>query len=501
MELAGANVAVDLSLSVDEDVGFVALRWHDRVSEPFVGTLDVVGREASVEPERFLGATVGLTIRGGSRRVQHLWAEIDRAEHRGSRRGLAEYRFRLRPQLARLAWRRRTRTLRDVAVHDVVEDVLAEHGVAPPLFRTTHSFEPRGLVVQYDETDLDFVARLLAEEPVWWTVTHDTGGHRLVVTDRATDRRRKLRVVRTAADGDGLVEWVVAAERGPSGVHVSASGRATAVGIDVREVVHVVADDARVRDAAHTIVGIDLEVEAHDDEAPTTERAPAVLVTDLVAVPVDVVPPVVVPPRTLTGRPVTATVVGPAGEQLWVDERGRVQIEIEGADDDSAPVWVPVAQPWAGPVHGTTYWPRIGDRVWVEFEEGDLTRPVVTGSLYTEDAPPPAALPAEKQRTMTTSPAGRFELDDRPGDERVAIAATRDLAVTLDGDLLVDGEADATIEVADELVIEAGTQLELRCGSTSIVLSAGGDVLVRGDDVTVEGTSTIDLTSPSVTGT
>jgi uncharacterized protein involved in type VI secretion and phage assembly len=126
---------------------------------------------------------------------------------------------------------------------------------------------------------------------------------------------------------------------------------------------------------------------------------------------------------------------------------------------------------------------------------------VVTGSLYTEDAPPPADLPAETRRTMTTSPAGRFELDDRPGDERVAIAATRDLAVTVDGDLLVDGEADATIEAADELVIEAGSQLELRCGSTSIVLSAGGDVLVTGDDVRVEGKSIIDLASPSVTGT
>lgn len=507
MEPTGANVTVDLSLSLDAEVGFVRLRWRDRVSEPFTGWLDVVTPEESLDPADLLHATVGLTIRGDGRRVQHLWSEVDRAEHRGAQRGLATYRLRLRPELARLALRRGTRTFTELSVDDVVAELLAEHGVARPLVRVERSFPARALVAQRDETDLDFVRRLLGEQPIWWHVAHDASGHRLVITDRPTNRRRKLPIIRTAADGDGLLTWVVAAELDPDGTRVTATGRATTVGIDVGEVVNVV-DEGGDGGAFH-VVGIDLLIEAHEDEPPTTDRAPAELIADLEALPVDTTPNLPAVGPGPSGLAVTATVVGPPGETVFVDDLGRVRVDLPGPEGGaSSTVWVPVVQPWAGSTHGTAYWPRVGDRVWVEFEEGDPSRPVVTGSLYTDDAPPPVALPVGKRRTIVTSAAGGLELDDTPGHEQVIIEAARGLSIAVDQDLVIDGRNDGTVGVDGRLVVEADQELVLRCGAASITLQPDGEIRIDGEEVRLDGekivlsgSSSIDLTSPNVTGT
>src|SRR5699024_10854972 len=56
--------------------------------------------------------------------------------------------------------------------------------------------------------------------------------------------------------------------------------------------------------------------------------------------------------------------------------------------DDNAPAsdasgtWVRVATPMAGPNWGTNFVPRVGQEVIVSFIEGDIDRPIVTGTLY-----------------------------------------------------------------------------------------------------------------------
>ena len=85
-------------------------------------------------------------------------------------------------------------------------------------------------------------------------------------------------------------------------------------------------------------------------------------------------------PQLLTPVPViqgtqTATVTGPAGEEIWVDKYGRVKVQFhwdrEGKMDANSSCWVRVAQVWAGKSWGAFFWPRIGHEVVVSFEEGD----------------------------------------------------------------------------------------------------------------------------------
>ncbi|HTB10633.1 MAG TPA: type VI secretion system tip protein TssI/VgrG [Bryobacteraceae bacterium] len=97
----------------------------------------------------------------------------------------------------------------------------------------------------------------------------------------------------------------------------------------------------------------------------------------------------------------TATVVGPPGEEIWVDKYGRVKVQFhwdrEGKMNADSSCWLRVAQVWAGKGWGGFFWPRIGHEVVVIFEEGDPDQPLIIGSVYNQDNMPPFKLPLRKK--------------------------------------------------------------------------------------------------------
>jgi type VI secretion system secreted protein VgrG len=160
-------------------------------------------------------------------------------------------------------------------------------------------------------------------------------------------------------------------------------------------------------------------------------------------------------PRRLTHVPViagpqSAVVVGPAGQEIHTDKHGRVKVKFHwdryAKGDETSSCWLRVCQPWAGRKWGGFFLPRIGHEVLVEFLEGDPDRPVITGSLYNGDNPPPYPLPA--QQTISTiksnsSPKGpgfnELRFDDKKGNEQVFVRAQKAY------DLRVLGTAKETI--------------------------------------------------------
>lgn len=99
----------------------------------------------------------------------------------------------------------------------------------------------------------------------------------------------------------------------------------------------------------------------------------------------------------------TATVVGPAGENLHVDEYGRVRVQFHwdriGQDNDTSSAWVRVASGWAGSEMGFVAIPRIGQSVLVQWLNGNTDRPVITGSVVNRNNLPPWSLPGELSLT------------------------------------------------------------------------------------------------------
>lgn len=94
--------------------------------------------------------------------------------------------------------------------------------------------------------------------------------------------------------------------------------------------------------------------------------------------------------------PQRAKVVGPEGENIHVDEWGRIKVRFlftrsddhghdGGAgsnDNDTDSAWVDVLTPWAGEGYGARFLPRIGEVVVIDFFDGNIDRPFVTGRIH-----------------------------------------------------------------------------------------------------------------------
>ena len=88
----------------------------------------------------------------------------------------------------------------------------------------------------------------------------------------------------------------------------------------------------------------------------------------------------------------SAKVIGAENEEIDVDEQGRILLEFywdrkhDGVDEEkqgkNPSRRVRVAQFWAGSARGALFIPRKGDEVLVQYEDGDVDRPLVVGSAY-----------------------------------------------------------------------------------------------------------------------
>ena len=148
-------------------------------------------------------------------------------------------------------------------------------------------------------------------------------------------------------------------------------------------------------------------------------------------------PPRLVPRPHVRG-PQTAVVVGPAKEEIYTDQHGRIKVQFhwdrDGQWTDQSSCWVRVAQTWAGPGFGSLFIPRVGMEVVVDFLEGDPDRPLVTGCVYHAQNVSPQVLPDHKTRSTirtSSSPGGKgfneITLEDNAGAEEIYVHAQRDL--------------------------------------------------------------------------
>jgi uncharacterized protein involved in type VI secretion and phage assembly len=72
---------------------------------------------------------------------------------------------------------------------------------------------------------------------------------------------------------------------------------------------------------------------------------------------------------------------------------GRLQVNVPSVMGATQAIWAMPSFPCAGRLMGVWALPQIGTGVWVEFEEGDLSKPVWTGFWFASPADvPPLAL-------------------------------------------------------------------------------------------------------------
>ncbi|MGF6993828.1 type VI secretion system Vgr family protein [Paraburkholderia sp. GAS32] len=128
----------------------------------------------------------------------------------------------------------------------------------------------------------------------------------------------------------------------------------------------------------------------------------------------------------------TATVVGPANEEVFADPLNRVKVQMHwdrlNPGDENASCWMRVAQSHAGGGHGGVHVPRIGEEVIVSFLDGDCDKPLVTGRVYnggkTPDWHSNGILSGYKSKEYQGSGYNQMVMDDATGQNRVQLYST-----------------------------------------------------------------------------
>jgi type VI secretion system secreted protein VgrG len=127
-----------------------------------------------------------------------------------------------------------------------------------------------------------------------------------------------------------------------------------------------------------------------------------------------------------------ALVVGGDAGTVACDAQGRVQVKFfwdTSGDSDKTSGFIRVAEPFAGKGYGAQFIPRVGHEVLVSFLHGDPDAPVITGQIYNEKNKPPFATSNSTKSgilSQLNGEANELEFDDKDGAEMVALRAAKD---------------------------------------------------------------------------
>ncbi len=128
-----------------------------------------------------LGLSVELAVSGDQTRFFHgIVAECAQTGRLGR---YARYSARVVPWLWLLTRTSDCRIFQQKSIPDIVKSVFREHGTSQFEDSLTGSYAARDYVVQYMETDFDFVSRLMEEEGIYYYFRHEQSKDTLVLCD------------------------------------------------------------------------------------------------------------------------------------------------------------------------------------------------------------------------------------------------------------------------------------------------------------------------------
>jgi len=470
------------------------------ISDLFHFEIIVLSENLEISPGDIIGHDATVKIKTDNSRVFHgLISEFSFGELKDV--VLREYRMKMVPWFWLLTKTNNHRIFQEKNTKDIVNEVFSEAGFTDFDFQAEGG-EAREYCIQHNESDFQFVSRLLEEEGIAYHFVHSEGKHKLLLTDqtnafRACDEA-KVEYYKGSKDDQHIYNWerlhslktghwtlndydfttpknnLTAATsalspytKGASlehyeypGLYKSSVGDAVVkLAMEAEETkkdtvkasskcvtfyaggrFDLIKHEASSENGAYVITGIThtaydssyLSGDANKDE----KKRGSDYYNSFTCMPREI--PFRPEPRHK--RPVmkgaqSAVVVGPAGEEIYIDEYGRIKVQFiwdrKGQSNENSSCFLRVMQVWAGNKWGASFIPRIGHEVIVDFLDGDPDRPIVSGTVYNGKNKPPYGSKTQsgiKSRSTKGGSASNFNelrFDDKIGGEQLYIQAEK----------------------------------------------------------------------------
>jgi len=578
----------------------VAYHYRDELSKPFSLELEVLFEDAALDFEPLLGAPALAQFHDEPflPRVLGVVEEIEQKTF--DPEGRSHYFVRVVPPLALLAYRTGHHITQNKSLVEIAQAVAASAG-QPPILKLG-SYDSREYTVQYGERDLGFMQRLLAEVGVGFFFDHEQASSPVFFDDLASAATPQARVPYRPLEGriegephvhfahasarirpgkvtlrdydyerpelDLSAQLLADAPRKPEHAlelfeveigDAKAEGNPKSLAKRILEELRTRASTAQVLASFALPAGAELTI----DDAPRAElhEALVVLSSDTRVTQVEdsrrtesrltvskasapFRPARLAKPRIWSTQ--TAFVVGEQGEEIDVDDQGRVKVvfhwDRRGIRHGAPTRRIRVSQAWAGPGYGLMTVPRIGDEVVVSYLDGDPDEPLIIGRVHNKVAPAPLNLPAEKTRSIWKSRstpnaegANHIMMEDLAGQELLELSAQLDMnehvnrhatktvgenasesvygnssdyvkgfhTHKVDGSETIDisGLQSVNIGMSQNVTIGASQSIAVATHQTissAILAVKSGPIGVQGTGIVVNGSSSIDMKAPVI---
>ncbi len=515
-----------------EALGTVVVRRADVVegiSRPTRARL-LVAAEAEIDVEAALEAVATLAFQndGGTRKQSLVVTAVTSIARE---RGGHEYVVELEHPFALLSLGRRVKTYLGKTTKQIVEDVLGAAKVTLT-WKATGGAAPREWCVQYNESDHDFVCRLLEDEGIFFLcpdgdaatlltadapsaftsvggsgeipLSHEGKGlgiHEIAIEHAVTSDAVALADWSFETPGVDLTSRTKLADAPAGEIFLYPGGQKTQDEGKARAKIRAeeIASDKVVVTGSSDRVALGagrwFELTSTAEVAPTGKylvRSVEHAITAETYSNTFVGAPYDLPfrPARSTARPSvdgsSVTVAGPSGQEIETDKYGRMKglfaFDPDRKADDNASPWIRVLQ---APLGGSMMLARIGWEMVVRHLDGDPDRPVAVARMYDGEHPPPVSLPKSQTKTIfetLSSPRAKklnsIAIDDKSGAMLLEIKAAKDLDATI--------LHDETETIGENDTLEVGKDDTQLVGDKQIVAVEKDDTAVGKKDQGVE---------------
>ena len=225
-----AELTTPINIGGAGDLTFSRMSGHDAISSCFRYEVIAVSEDPDIPASELLGQVCNVAAHTNTlddTQIRHFSGIVDQFAFLGTESDAFDvvygYRLGLRPALWLLSKASDNRIFQEMTVPEIISQILDENGFSDYELRLSGSYDPRIYCVQYGESTLDFLQRLMEHEGIFYFHEFDELRHTLIIADRLDDLvpQADLPVLRFEPD-------TTDAQRGP-GVITSWRRQATVV--------------------------------------------------------------------------------------------------------------------------------------------------------------------------------------------------------------------------------------------------------------------------------
>ncbi|MCI0505388.1 MAG: type VI secretion system tip protein VgrG, partial [Gammaproteobacteria bacterium] len=183
------NRFLNLSTPLGKDVLLAtSVSGTEALSSLFEYEVEALSDNDAIDAKKIVGKSVTITLQGKAvRQIDGYVIRLSKGDvlETGKEKGLRQYRMTLVPWLWLLSKRVNCRIFQEMTAVDVIEEIFKDHNViAKYQKKLKANYKKREYCVQFNESDLEFITRLMEEEGIAYFFLHDKGKHEMVLVDQ-----------------------------------------------------------------------------------------------------------------------------------------------------------------------------------------------------------------------------------------------------------------------------------------------------------------------------